>query len=176
MDARTSAFLEGTRLLGSEEHCRRAEIALDGIGAEWEAHMATPELGRHLPHAPGLYMFVWRPPFRARLGSGGMASFRRVLYVGRAGGPGSGNTLRGRYRGYTALLADGAAEADWPKARDRRLAALFRLRHLRYWCAPVSDETALPDMEKRLIELFDPPGNHERPKPQLQVLRTRPAF
>ena len=176
MDARTSAFLEGTRLLNSAEHCRRVQIALDGIGAEWDAHMATPELGAALPREPGLYMFVWRPLFRMRLGAGESVSFRRVLYVGRAGGPGSGNTLRGRYRGYASLLADGAAAADWPKARDRRLAALFRLRDLRYWCAPVSDEAALPAMEKRLIELLDPPGNHDRPKPQLQVLRTKPAF
>lgn len=176
MDARTSAFLEGTRLLNSAEHCRRVQIALDGIGAEWEAHRATPGLARSLPREPGLYMFVWRPSFRVRLGNGEPASFRRVLYVGRAGGPGSGNTLRGRYGGYTALLADGAAAADWPKARDRRLAALFQLRDLRYWCAPVSDGTALPAMEKRLIELLDPPGNRDRPKPQLQVLRTKPAF
>ncbi|GAA2183396.1 hypothetical protein GCM10009848_04900 [Micromonospora lupini] len=149
----------------------------------WEVYTAASSLKDVLPEDPGLYMFVWRPPFKFELDSGSSrpGSIAQVLYVGQAGATAqnpSGNTLRGRFREYTRYL-DAPPEGIWQDdVAARRASVLSRclsLRPLEYWCAVVPNRTQIALLEDRLIKLLNPPANLNR-GPRLRAQPPVPAF
>lgn len=155
-------------------HCQRVRAALDDMGVQWQVRVASPTLHHYLPRSPGLYMFVWEPYFRTKLAAGQEAMFPQVLYVGRAGGRQSNNTLQNRYANYVRFLS--RQPNSELQGRQQRLTNLFQRKVLRYWFAPVRDRSKLEGMEDALIELFNPPGNSKRQRPKMRKKATIPAF
>lgn len=155
-------------------HCQRLRDALGDMGVQWQVREASPTLQRILPRSPGLYMFVWEPYFRAMLAAGQEVMFPEVLYVGRAGGNQSSNTLQARYAEYAQYLS--GQQEEGASGRRQRLTNLFQRKRLRYWFARVDDRSKLQEMENHLIDLFDPPGNIQRSRPLMRKKATIPAF
>jgi hypothetical protein len=171
------------RLL-DERHCRGLQHDLADWATEWEVQRATPDLHKSLPDEAGLYMFVWRPPFEfevaEQMRAGGI---HQIIYVGQAGGAGNGsaNTLRLRYRDYQDFLKR-EPSAMWaePVGAGRRdvLSRYLTLRPLEYWFSIVKDRARIVNLERRLIQLLNPPGNITggpvlRPSRPVPALRPR---
>lgn len=168
------------RLL-DERYCQTLEDDLAGAADRWEVMRAVPELHQSIPDMPGLYMFVWRPPFQFHLAPelSQPGTVSQILYVGQAGGgAGSENTLRGRYREYQQYLESEPAKV-WaePAGNTRKevLARYLALRPLEYWWTIVKNRTEIAGLEDRLIKLLNPPGNLNR-GPILRPRTPQPAL
>ena len=167
------------RLL-DKNHCSMLEKDLGTRACPWEVHLATERLWEMLPSKPGLYMFVWRPPFRFEVAEGRRpGDVHQVLYIGQAGaGDGATTTLRERYKSYSRYLR-GSPERLWgqgePITRPKRLERYLTLRPLEYWFAVVEDRGQIALLEDRLLQLLNPPVNRER-RPKLIARTPRPAF
>ena len=163
--------------------CAALEDDLKEIAGPWETYEATERLWQALPDAPGLYMFVWRPPFRLAVADDRKpGSIFQVLYVGQAGASRDehGNTLRERYKSYRKYLR-GDPERLWapgePVSRNQRLARYLTLRPLEYWFAVVSDRSQVENLESRLTTLLNPPINDRgRPKIRARPSTPEPAW
>lgn len=162
-------------------YCQSLEQDLRNFASPWEVRAATDQLAEMLPDAPGIYMFVWRPPFTFCLADGGVSAGPfHILYVGQAGGEkSSSGTLRGRYKGYRKHLS-GDPEALWvdgtiPDRRDALLARYLTLRPLEYWFSIIEDKRRISLLEDRLIKLLNPPLNTNQ-GPKLRPHSAKPAF
>lgn len=143
------------------------------FASPWEIHQATEDLSPALPDEPGLYMFVWRPPFQFHVGAMPThGSFPQLLYIGQAGASNNdrGNTIRLRYKDYRRHLR-GNPEDLWtqaePENRNQRLTRYLSLRPLEFWCATIPERNRIEGLEKRLIRLYNPPLN-DRGRPKLR--------
>lgn len=168
------------RLL-DERFCTTLAKDLGTDAGQWEVfENVTQRLHENLPDEPGLYMFVWRPPFAfdvdSKLRSGDLA---QVLYVGMAGGAsGSKNTIRERFKNYRKHVGSDPAslwEATVPKTRMSLLGRYLTLRPLEFWCSVVPDRANVAPLEKRLLKLLNPPCNGQL-LPALVVEPREPAF
>ena len=161
------------RLLDTSD-CRALQDTLTAVGGSWEAHTASERLYENLPSQPGVYMFVWRPPFYFDVDAGRRSfDLTQVLYVGRAGGT-SQNTLRERYKDYRKYLRGDPAqlwEDGEPLTRPARLTRYLTLRPLEYWFMVIDQPGEVDSAEERLIRILNPPLNKDR-RPKL---RPRPA-
>ncbi len=162
------------RLLDTAD-CRALQDTLTAVAGPWEAYTASEHLYEILPDEPGVYMFVWRPPFQFDVHPGRRSfDLTQVLYVGRAGGT-SQNTLKERYKDYRKYLrADPAQlwEVGEPLTRPGRLARYLALRPLEYWYAVINQPDEVDSVEARLTRLLNPPLNKDR-RPKL---RSKPAI
>lgn len=155
-----------------EPGCKSLEADLEEHAGRWEIYTATDKLADALPDEPGLYMFVWRPPFQFRIDGPSEGTFPQILYIGQAGGAAKdfGNTIRARYKDYRKHLR-GNAEELWtqeePTTRSQRLSRYLSLRPLEFWCATTMDRSRIENLEKRLIRLHNPPLN-QRSRPKLR--------
>lgn len=151
--------------LADEQHCEQLMQDLEDAAADgwaWDRRPAHRRTHEHLPTLPGLYVFVWNPTFEFRFTDGNVrAPF--VLYVGRAGGPDSQNTLKGRYRAQYSRIVGGDPEGFWHDIgvldRNKRLTLYLSLHPLEFWYLVVDDVDTLPELEKRLTTLYSPPLN-----------------
>ena len=147
----------------------------DGEG--WEIQQATPALGPNLPDRSGVYMFVWKPPFTFQVASPKpQHPLWYALYVGEAGGDGGRNTIRDRYTGEYRRYVQKDHEHLWgqtPQNRASRLGCFLCLEDLEYWFILVNDPTHTRALERRLIDLLNPPLNA---RGGLKVAGKSPAF
>lgn len=161
-------------------HCSMLQNDLHEHASQWEVCAATGDLWKMLPDRPGLYMFVWRPPFGFQVAEGRRSGdLYQVLYVGQAGaGHGTTSTLRDRYKTYTRHIG-GSADLLWqrdePISRASRLDRYLKLRPLEYWFTVVEDRAQIKLLEDRLLQLLNPPVNRDR-RPRLVRGEPRPAF
>jgi hypothetical protein len=147
---------------------------LQDVGSAWEIRTAQPDLYHHLPMGPGLYMFVWHPALRfAGAHTTNARSFPWVLYIGQAGGGSSNNTLRDRYKNeYSKLLNGDPGELfarDAPANRNERMQRYLRLRPLEYWWTEISKKSMIVPLEKKLVNLLQPPLNSQHNRGRLPV-------
>lgn len=161
-------------------YCKVLTQDLSTLTAEgWEVRRATPLAWRMLPAQCGLYMFIWRPTFSVPLAAGGAMEFPWILYVGRAGGKNSYNTLRSRYRSEYANLVGGDPERLWETSpannRETLLGRYLTLRPLEYWFCVIDNLAQIDATELRLIKLFAPPLNSTG-GPRLRPSKAIPAF
>jgi hypothetical protein len=162
--------------------CEALADDLRAMANPWEVFTANPSIRAMVPDKPGLYMFVWRPPFEFQVDSTSRSgTISQVLYVGQAGASlqnNDGNTLRGRFREYIRYL-EAPPEGVWnDDAATRRASILSRcltLRPLEYWCAVVSNRSEIALLEDRIIKLLNPPANLHR-RPRLKAQPPVPAF
>lgn len=162
--------------------CLALQNTVAAVAGPWEAHAASERLYENLPAEAGIYMFVWRPPFHFDVHQGRRPfDLTQVLYVGRAGGGSSTNTLKARYKDYRKYLRGDPAglwEEGEPITRPTRLARYLTLRPLEYWCAVISDPAEVDSVEARLTKLLNPPLNKDRrpklrPKPAVEAFTRR---
>jgi hypothetical protein len=168
------------RLMDSQL-CAALVSALASYGTPWTQKLATPELWQQIPAAHGLYMFVWRPPLRVSTAEAlpdTHVTFPWVLYIGRAGNESGGGTLRDRYKREYMHYVAGDPEALWdaemPQGREALLRRYLRLQPLEYWWSEVVERSRIVPLEKRLIELLNPPLNVQHRR--LVVKSVTPAF
>ena len=147
----------------------------------FEMLKATPRTHEMIPAAAGVYLFVWCPEFELHGDSSGATSDTQcprlrtqfVLYVGKAGGEKSKQTLKSRYQGEYRKYVGRSVDELWSGAcgttRDELLDRWLRLVPLEYWYAVVANDSEVSSIEKRLIDLFNPPLN------QIKGLRLRAA-
>lgn len=167
------------RLL-DRHHCTMIEKDLAKHATPWEVYTAKERLWEMLPDKPGLYMFVWRPPFQFDVGEDRRpGDLYQVLYVGQAGaGKQQNSTLRQRYKNYSRHLRASPAQLwdhDEPIVRSKRLDRYLTLRPLEYWYTVVEDRSEIALLEDRLLQLLNPPINRDR-RPKLVSRPARPAF
>lgn len=154
------------RLMDSE-HCAALATDLRNVApGGWERAKATKVAWKMLPSEPGLYMFVWEPEFELDVAESQQAQrLPWILYVGRAGGRNSGNTIRARYRAEYATLVGADPSCLWAEAchtaegRTERLARYLSVSPLWLWYAVVTDGAQLNQLEQRLFNLLTPPLN-----------------
>ena len=163
MDKMPPRLLPGGSQLSDRDISADLQRTLDQVGAEWMRRNASPGLARDLPRSAALYMFVWQPLFSVALAGRERENFPMVLYVGKT------TALRTRYNEYASILSATKATKD----ERHKLRDLFKARQLEFWYAPVHP-AELDELEQRLITIFDPPGNTQRPR--VQVVKSVPAF
>lgn len=163
MDKMPSRTLPGSSQSSDRDISDDLQRTLDQAGVEWMRRNASPSLARDLPRSAALYMFVWQPLFSVTLAGRERENFPMVLYVGKT------TALRTRYNEYATILSATRATRD----ERQRLRDLFKARQLEFWYAPVHP-TELDELEQRLITIFDPPGNTQRPR--VRVVKSVPAF
>lgn len=161
------------RLL-DDEHCRMISDILRDVGSAWEVRTAQPDLYQQLPMGPGLYMFVWHPALQLMGAYEATArSFPWILYIGQAGGGSSNNTLRDRYKNEYSKLLNGDPgklfASNAPVNRSDRMKRYLRLRPLEYWWTEIADQQKIPLLEKRLVNLLQPPLNSQHRAGRLPV-------
>jgi len=135
---------------------------LDSSCTKWERYSAQVGMHELAPNRPGLYMFVWAPPSLALKTDTASLSFRIPIYIGKAEG-----SLQERLRSeYNAILREASPDSFWINSpgenRKTRLLRYFSLKPLEYWCCISSNPDLLPNLESRLVRLFNPPGNKQR--------------
>lgn len=146
----------------------------------WSFLKADPSIAGELPEESGLYLFVWRPGFALKCETPGRNSqdFAYVLYVGEAGADGGAGTIRGRFSSYKAFLEAGP-DPIWNTAdgslRGVKLSKLLAVRPLEFWWTTCKDLETLGLLERRLVGIFNPPGNQHY-RAQLDESRSVPAF
>lgn len=164
MDKMPPRLLPGGSHLSDRDISTDLQRTLDQADVEWMRRNASPGLARDLPRSAALYMFVWQPFFSVTLAGRERENFPMVLYVGKT------TALRTRYNEYASILSATRADKD---ERQKLLRDLFKARQLEFWYAPVRP-AELGELEQRLITIFDPPGNTQRPR--VQVVKSVPAF
>lgn len=161
---------------------------LSAAGTAWEVYEATERLWEHLPASPGLYMFVWRPWFRFRIAQPSSSTSQlkpdavsQILYIGQAGASDdkTGNTLKSRYKGYCRHIRADPHVLWSPTLRMTRpdLSRYLALRPLEYWFTEIHDRSQIKSLERRLINMFNPPINlRDLPKVRSHFRTAQPAF
>jgi len=163
--------------------CEQLTTDLRSEGGPWEVHVATERTWEVVPEEPGLYAFLWRPPFAFDVAENKRpGDLAQVLYVGKAGASDSGQpttgNLRQRYKEYVKYVR-GDPEVLWkgnePRTRVQLLGRYLTLRPLEYWFTVVPRHSEIPHLEDRLIKLLNPPCNLQR-LPRLVSLPAERAF
>lgn len=146
-----------------DEYCLNLSNSLCLEESCWERHKAVAGLGPSLPNEPGLYMFVWNPKFSVRFTSEQSASFRWVLYVGKAGEEGGSGSIKNRYlTEYSKYVGKDASqlwETKEATKREEKLARYLTLRPLEFWYLTMGNVQEIARLEHRLIKLLRPPLN-----------------
>jgi hypothetical protein len=157
------------------ELCLPLELAIDRQWCEntvrafmgtrkWEVFEATDSLADQLPNKSGIYMFVWRVPFRFPTQKLKDHHFRFIVYIGQAGGNGSGNSLQSRYKGEYGGIVGKSPISVWDAvadSRESRLSRYLNLRDLEFWYHEIGETDLLSAFEETLIKLFNPPANFQ---------------
>lgn len=159
------------------EYCELVTQMVTEHSERWEAMKATPTLWKQLPEHSGIYMFVWRPALRFCMEAGRYNSLTMPVYVGKAGGRKSTNTLKKRYKAeYSNYLSEDPRRL-WsthsPQNRQERLQRYLQLRPLEYWFVVAPTPEYADELESHLLNTLSPPGNKmsgvmarlENPKP-----------
>lgn len=168
------------RLL-DRRHCHSLQSDLEQEAGPWEVHdHVTERLWEALPDEPGLYLFLWRPPFRFNVeGKRRPGDLAQVLYVGQAGaGTGKTRTIKDRFKDYRRHLGGNPSnlwEGTHPTTRNTMLNRYLTLRPLEFWCTVVQDRQDIGHLENRLLKLLNPPCNAQL-LPNLVQLPAQPAF
>lgn len=159
----------------------------DQIPDGFETLKATKRTHEMIPPAAGVYMFVWCPSFHLHCDDMGLSAKSRsarynsqfILYVGKAGGDGSKATLRSRYQSEYRRFVGGDVNALWNGAKGQARSDLLErwlcLVPLEYWFAVVPDGSMVSSIEKRLIDLLNPPLNQIK-GPRLKAAGIKSAF
>lgn len=169
--------------LMDEGHCAQIMADLEEVAPDgWEVIPATPTAWRKLPADTGLYMFVWAPKLELRLAEpvNARKSFPWILYVGQAGGSGTGSTLKSRYRKEYAGLVGGDLEILWSSSdfsrRKERLNRFLSLVPIEYWFCVVKDTERIGALESQLYNLLAPPLNERGGRRLRPVGKIKRAF
>lgn len=170
-----------TGLLLDTSRCQMIERQIRGAseGGAWEIVPARAVAASSIPKEPGIYMFVWRPSLTfIRSKPNSPYSPRFVLYIGRAGGEESRQTLHSRFKTYRKYLGSDP-QALWSEAhlgkRVDRLSCFLSLEPIEYWFIVCSNAADIREIEARLIAVLNPPINRKR-EPILKVGNSRSAF
>lgn len=147
-------------------YCKSAAKLLAAAGVKWNIRRANRSLQRFLPDHPGLYMFVWKPLMKLRDVDDRERSFPLIMYVGSTGSGQSSNSIKQRYREYAKFLPGEGASAysEEMSPRERRLSKGFEMKDLEYWYSEPLDSEVIASLESRLIDIFTPPLNLQKPK------------
>lgn len=135
-----------------------------------------------IPKEKGVYIFIWRPEFHLEHDTKNI-SFRHVVYVGSAS---SGNSdIHQRFNSNYKNILNNNPSIHWtekrPTDRESRLKKVLNLGSLEYWYVTM-DKTKhdqIQDIEKRLINVFNPPGNKTFKSPIRMIVehdKVSPAF
>jgi hypothetical protein len=152
--------------LGDSVLCCAVSAWLRKDGRHWERRVATSILWQQLPDTAGLYMFLWLPDLELSVAEGTASRIWKlpcVLYVGEAGAGESNNTLRNRYKDEYAKYVEGDPEQLWSKApsgrvpRKELLQRYLTLFPLEYWFLEVDDPAKVGPLERRLLQMLNPP-------------------
>lgn len=134
---------------------------IDASCSKWERYQAREGMYSLTPNKPGLYMFVWAPTSLSLATDQAPLTFRIPIYIGKAE-----VSLQDRLKSeYNSLLRDAKPEAFWSEeqaTRKTRLLKYFSLTPLEYWCCISETPQVLPNLEGRLLRLFNPPANKQR--------------
>jgi hypothetical protein len=149
------------------------------IYGDWERRRATPALGDQLPNTTGLYMFLFQSHMNFHVAELGKRRMASILYIGRAGGNISENTLRNRYRNEYANYIGADPDILWQenpaRGRQQLLKRYMAIWPLDYWFLCVSDRDKIESLEDRLIKLYSPPLNSNG-RLRVRASEPRPAF
>ncbi|MEM6184461.1 hypothetical protein [Shewanella vaxholmensis] len=156
---------------------------LVGCGSGWEVITNVSAASESLiPPCKGIYLFIWKPSFSLPLNERNV-SFRYVVYVGSAS-TGSSNILK-RFTSEYKDKINTEPSVHWtsnmPSDRLSRLKKVLNLGKLEYWYIEMDKASGeqIQDIEKRLINIFNPPGNSNFKAPIraiVDVKKTAPAF
>lgn len=166
------------RLL-DDDYCTQVTNLLSQQSVGWECMKATPNLWKQLPRHRGVYMFVWRPILYLGMENGQNSQLFLPVYVGKAGGVPSNNTLDNRYKTeYRAYLGDNP-KLLWTITetthRVSRLKRYLQLRPLEFWFLPTKDAESADCVESHLLNTLSPPAN-SRPGAMARLKPPQPAF
>lgn len=130
--------------------------------SNWERYLAQEGMHSLAPDKPGLYMFVWAPNSLSLQTDSKPLSFRVPIYIGKAE-----VSLQERFKSeYNSLLREAVPDAFWSApeetSRKSRLKKYFALTPLEYWCCISEKPEVLPNLEGRLLRLFNPPANKQK--------------
>lgn len=175
--------------VGNLERQRQVSEMLENLGS-WERLRARPSAVREIPKKPGIYMFVWCPPFRLKFADPIKVSndnqtnayfiTRYVVYVGQAGGGGGQGNLCARFKGeYARALEDASPKElfsrEEARSRKDKLKRYLSLEPLEYWFMVVEDTDSLKALERSLQQFLNPPATVQN-RPALYTAETRKAF
>lgn len=159
--------------------CEEITKLLGHVCSTWEIRTASQALYHLLPSRAGLYMFVWRPKLSLRASGSKTLEIYWVLYVGRAGGKHSNNTLKARFRSEYRQYLDTDPEELWSStpvlSRKERLNRYLSLRPLEFWYSMQTTEGYLEFLEDKLLQLLSPPLNVQK-RALLRPIRSISAF
>jgi len=137
---------------------------------------------KSLPDSKGVYMFIWRPGFSIECHNDS-ADFRYVVYVGSASN-GDSSILK-RFNSDYKNEINKCPSIHWtenmPSDRASRLRKVLNLGQLELWYVTMdqANPEQILDIEKRLINLFNPPGNKAFKAPiraKYEPKKAAPAF
>ncbi|KJG13813.1 hypothetical protein [Photobacterium iliopiscarium] len=157
------------------------DILLCGDGWEKIAAVSAASSGT-IPDTKGIYMFIWKPEFSIEHDKE-IINFRYVVYIGSAA-KGSSSILKRFNSDYKKLINQNFS-VHWtearPSNRESRLKKILNLGALEYWYITMVDASSeqILDIEKRLICLFNPPGNQAFKSPIRATIdrkKVAPAF
>lgn len=156
---------------------------IDVCGEGWEKISSiSASTYKSLPDSKGVYMFIWRPGFSLECHND-TADFRYVVYVGSAASGGS--SILKRFNNDYKNEINTCPSVHWtenmPSNRAARLKKVLNLGRLELWYVTMDKATPeqISDIEKRLIKLFNPPGNKAFKAPlraKLEPKKSAPAF
>ncbi|QYJ77921.1 hypothetical protein [Shewanella acanthi] len=135
-----------------------------------------------IPDRKGVYMFVWRPSIEFKLHNESY-NFRFVVYVGAASKGES--SILSRFNSDYKSLINKKPSVHWtennPHDRESRLRKVLNLWDLEYWYATMDNASSeqILDIEKRLINVFNPPGNKsfkQQIRAKIDIQKKTPAF
>jgi hypothetical protein len=156
---------------------------LSSCGSGWEVITNVSAASESLiPSCKGIYLFIWKPSFTLPLNENNI-SFRYVVYVGSASTGGS-NILKRFTSDYKDKLNTDPSihwTSNMPSDRSSRLKKVLNLGTLEYWYMAMDNASGeqIRDIEKRLINIFNPPGNSNFKAPIRAIIDTKkiaPAF
>jgi hypothetical protein len=137
---------------------------LKSVASPWESYPLGANVFQLLPADPGLYMFVWGPAALTFSTDKDPLCFQKILYIGKAS-----VSLKDRFRSeYRRIIETADPSLFWhdtpAETRQARLQRLLSLEPIDLWfCRIPSTKVDLIDnLETRLIELINPPGNFQR--------------
>lgn len=135
-----------------------------------------------IPNTRGIYMFVWRPSIALKTDCES-CNFRFVVYIGSASSTEA--SLLKRFKSEYEAVINKNPDIHWDESnfcdRERRISKVLNLWDLEYWYTTMDKCTAeeILNLEKRLINIFNPPGNksfRQQIRASIDKQRKAPAF
>ncbi|MEF1205326.1 hypothetical protein [Photobacterium damselae] len=163
--------------------CNTLNEDISQCGDGWEKiSSVSAASSRIIPDSKGIYMFIWKPDFCLEHDNNTI-NFRYVVYIGSAS-KGVSSILKRFNNDYKNVINQNFS-VHWtenkPSNRDSRLKKVLNLNSLEYWYITMDHATSeqILDIEKRLICLFNPPGNQAFKSPIRAIVdqkKAAPAF